>query len=416
MLVNDDKHYRSEIANFLRNSGHRIIEKGDANEALTAFQSVDIHLVLADDRMPNMSGIEFLRKIKSMPRGQDADIVVVIAYGNMQTAIETIRAGAYDYLLKPLNIDELIAVIKRVAEHLALKRENKVLKLRFAEAVANATQQTRQELLSLRKAYIEAIGLKNMGFYSAVMKRILKMAEQFHADVSLPVLIDGETGTGKDVIARIIHYGQGDVSTPFIAFNCAAAKLSMLEEELFGCEESIFTAAAVSGQKGKLDLARGGTLFLDKITEMPYALQSQLVRVIQEKEYFRVGGVKARSADLRIIGATRRNLEKEVAQGRFSYDLFCILNKGRIHLPPLRERTEDILPLTTLFLSEFAAETGKGFETISQEAADTILSHDWPGNIKELRNAVQRIVLTADDIMLKPDHLDFLNPNNSLTD
>ncbi|HBQ87368.1 MAG TPA: sigma-54-dependent Fis family transcriptional regulator, partial [Syntrophomonas sp.] len=164
MLVNDDKHYRSEIANFLRNSGHRVIEKGDANEALRAFQSADFHLVLADDRMPNMSGIEFLRKIKSTPRGQDADIVVVTAYGNMQTAIETIRAGAYDYLLKPLNIDELIAVIKRVAEHLALKRENKVLKLRFAEAVANATQQTRQELLSLRKAYIEAIGLKNMGF------------------------------------------------------------------------------------------------------------------------------------------------------------------------------------------------------------------------------------------------------------
>ena len=416
MLVNDDKHYRSEIANFLRNSGHRVIEKGDANEALRAFQSADFHLVLADDRMPNMSGIEFLRKIKSTPRGQDADIVVVTAYGNMQTAIETIRAGAYDYLLKPLNIDELIAVIKRVAEHLALKRENKVLKLRFAEAVANATQQTRQELLSLRKAYIEAIGLKNMGFHSAVMKRILKLAWQFHANASLPVLIDGETGTGKEVIARIIHYGQGDVSTPFIALNCAAAEPSVLEEELFGCEESNFTAATVSGRKGKLDLARGGTLFLDEITEMPSALQSQLVRVIQEKEYFRVGGVKARSADLRIIGATRRNIEKEVAQGTFPYDLFCLLNKSRIHLPPLRERAEDILPLATLFLSEFAAEKGKGFEAISQEAADTILSHDWPGNIKELRNAIQRIVLTSDDTMLKPAHLAFLNPNSSLAD
>jgi DNA-binding NtrC family response regulator len=409
ILVDDEHESRACVAEFLRELGHRVVECANGRDALETFPAQEFHLVLSDIRMPKMSGIELLRKIRSLPGGQDVDIILFTGYGDMQTAIEALRAGAYDYLLKPVNIEELVKVTERVAEHQALRRENEVLTGKFAEAVKEATEETRQELSRLKKAYCQIIGLGRIGVFSEAMKKVFQQAQKLHADRSVPVLIEGETGTGKEVVARYIHYGKGDVTAPFVDLNCAALAPSMFESELFGYEAGTFTGGLPKGKKGKLDVAMGGTLFLDEITEIPVDLQAKLLRVIQEKEFYRVGGLKKIKTDVRIICATNADIEKKVAQGAFRQDLYYRLNVGRIYLPPLRQRPEEILPLAGLFLMELAREKRKRFEAIGQEAADMLLSYQWPGNVRELKNVMEWVILMWDDSEVKPSHLGILH-------
>ena len=408
LLVDDEHESRACLAKFLRELGHRVVECADGGDALETFSAHEFHLVLSDIRMPRVSGIELLRKIRSLPVGQEVDIILFTGYGDMQSAIEALRAGAYDYLLKPINIEELVKVTERVAEHQALRRENEVLTGRFAEAVKAATEETRQELSRLKKAYCQIIGLGRIGVFSEVMKKVFQQAQRLHADRSVPVLIEGETGTGKEVVARYLHYGEADFTGPFVDLNCAVLAPSMFESELFGYEAGTFTGGLPKGKKGKLDIANGGTLFLDEITEMPVDLQAKLLRVIQEKEFYRVGGLKKIKTDVRIICATNADLEKKVAEGAFRQDLYYRLNAGRIYLPPLRQRPEEILPLAGMFLGEFARDKGKRFEAISKEAADMLLSYHWPGNVRELKNVIEWVVLIWDDSEVKPFHLGIL--------
>lgn len=413
LLVDDDYASREYLGDFLREVGHTVVESTDGYDALNTFPTKEFHLVLSDIRMPKMSGIELLHKIRGLQYGHNVDIILITGYGELQTAVEALRAGAYDYLLKPINIEELVKVTERVAEHQALKRENEILTGKFEDVVKAATEETRQELSRLKKAYYESVGLGKIGIFSEAMKKVFQQAQKLQTDRSIPVLIQGETGTGKEVIARYLHHGEGATAVPFIDINCAAISPGVFESELFGYEAGAFTGGLAKGQKGKLDMAAGGTLFLDEIGEIPTDLQAKLLRVIQEKEFYRVGGLRKIKTDTRIVCATNVDIEEKVRQGKFRQDLYYRLNVGRVHLPPLRQRVEDILPLARMFLERFAREKGKHFKEIGEDAARVLLSHQWPGNVRELKNAMEWVVLMWDGVEVKPFHLGILHNTNT---
>jgi DNA-binding NtrC family response regulator len=408
LLVDDDHDSRAIVGEFLRDLGHDVTECGDGKAALKSFRSGDFQMVLSDIKMPRMSGLELLQVLSSFPARQDFDVVLFTGYGDVKTAVEALRAGAYDYLLKPINVEELAAVTGRVAERQALRRENKILSEKFEMVVDEATRETRQQLTRLQKAYFESVGLGNMGIFSEPMIKIIQQVQKLQGDRSVPVLIEGETGTGKELIARYIHYNSGDVTAPFVDLNCAAIVPGLFESELFGYEAGAYTGGQAGGQKGKLDLARGGTLFLDEFVEIPINLQAKLLRVIQEKEFYRVGGLKKIATDVRIICATNVDIQKKMESGSFRPDLYYRLSVGHIYLPPLRQRVEDILPLAGMFLSDYTKKKRKNFKTISPEAAQILLSFQWPGNVRELKNAIEWAVIMWDDDELKSAHLGIL--------
>jgi two-component system, NtrC family, response regulator AtoC len=414
LLVDDDAGSRAGVAKFMTEMGHVVTQCRDGEEGLTVYKAGDFPMVLSDIKMPKLSGIELLKAITALP-GKKADVVLFTGHGDMGTAIQALRAGAYDYLLKPINVEELAAITDRIAEHQLLIRENRVLTERFSDEVQAATEETRQEMSRLRKMVLKTIGLENVGFYSAEIRAVIQQAQKYHENRSIPVLIEGETGTGKEIVSRIVHYGGGVDSLsdkqPFVDVNCAAITPNLFESELFGYDPGAFTGSLTKGQKGKLDLAQGGTLLLDEVGEIPLELQGKLLRVIQEKEYYRVGGLKKIRTDVRIICATNANLEQRVEQGTFRRDLFFRLKVGHIVIPPLRQRREDIIPLTEMFLRQFTAQKSHRFRTISSAAAAILLNHPWPGNVRELRNTMEWVSFMYDDPELKPMHLANLHGN-----
>ena len=413
LLVEDDHDSRIGIAKFLRELGHRLVECGNGEEALKAFQP-SFNMVLSDIKMPKMSGIELLREISGRPGGQDVDVVLFTGFNDLESAVDALRAGAYDYMLKPINIEELAAVVGRVQEHQALRRENKVLTRNLEDQVKAAKAETEKELNLLKEAYARTLGLGEIGVFSSVLRDLFKQATALHNDRSIPVLIEGETGTGKEIIARYIHFGSGlNAIEPFIDINCAALAPTVFESELFGYEAGAFTGGLPRGKRGKLDMAMGGTLFLDEIADLPIDLQAKLLRVIQEKEFYRVGGLKKIKVDVRIVCATNVDLAKRVEQGLFRQDLYYRLNVGRLFLPPLRERVEEIVPLAGIFLKEYAQKKKKKFLSISETAARMLEAEKWPGNIRELKNAIDCVVLMHDDSELKPEHLGILKKNKA---
>lgn len=405
LLVDDEKDSRQWMAVFLRQLGHHVFECSNGEEALKTFGTRDFGMVLSDIKMPRMTGIELLQKISTMPAKPATDIVLFTGHGDMDSAITALRAGAYDYLLKPINIEELAVLTERIAEHQNLLQENKRLTNNFDNEVKTATAETQRELSSLKTIVAKSIGLGNVGVFSDAMRKIVDQAYKYHTDRSIPVLIQGETGTGKEIIAKMIHYGKIDQATPFVDINCAAFTASLFESELFGYEAGAFTGGLAKGQKGKLDMAAGGTLFLDEIGEMPLELQSKLLRVIQEKTYYRVGGVKKISTDVRLVCATNVDLQERVSCGKFRKDLYYRLKVGNIVLPPLRERAEEIIPLARMFLLDFARLRKKKFAEISADAADLLRSYTWPGNIRELQNVMEWVTFMHDDVKLRPVHL-----------
>ena len=414
LLVDDDARSRAGVAKFLWEMGHHVTECCDGEEAFAAYTAGNFPMVLSDIKMPKLSGIELLSRITALP-GKNADVVLYTGHGDMNTAIQALRAGAYDYLLKPINVEELATITERIAEHQALLQENKVLTERFSDEVQAATEETRQEVSRLKRALSQAAGLDNIGFFSKQMQNIVQQAQKYHTNRSIPVLVEGETGTGKEIISRIIHYGdingEFDNQTPFVDVNCAAISANLFESELFGYEPGAFTGSLTKGQKGKLDMAQGGTLLLDEVGEIPLELQGKLLRVIQEKEFYRVGGLKKIKTDVRIICATNANLELRVEQGTFRRDLYFRLRVGHFLIPPLRQRREDIIPLSQMFLRHFAGKKADRFQRISSDATDLLLTYDWPGNIRELRNTMEWVSFMYDDVELKPLHLAHLQIN-----
>jgi DNA-binding NtrC family response regulator len=407
LLVDDEQYSRQAILWFLKRQSHEVTECASGEEALKRFSPDEFPMVLSDIQMPGMSGNELAAAIKSLPDSWKTDIVLFTGHADLRSAITAMRAGVYDYLEKPVNVEELAAVVGRIAEHQALLRENKILTEKFREEVNAATEETRRELVQVKQIMAESV-IGSVGIFSECMKKLVQQAAQLHEDRSIPVLIEGETGTGKEVIARMIHYGSSfdPLSTaPFVDINCAALAPSLFESELFGYEAGSFTGSLAKGAKGKFDAAFGGTLLLDEIGEIPPDLQGKFLRVLQEKEFYRIGGLKKIKTDVRIICATNMPLEQCVEQGTFRKDLYFRLNVAHIAIPPLRARKETILPLAGMFLRKFSRQKKKNFTTIAPQTAEMLEKYDWPGNIRELQNVIEYATFAYNDIELKPEHI-----------
>ncbi len=397
LIVDDDKSSGIAVADFIEEQlEHKTFVCYNGNDALKVLQSENIDMVISDMRMPGLSGLDLLRTIKQLPGGKNIHVVIMTGFGDLETSIEALRGGAYDYLLKPVNIEDLALIIERIAE----------LKNRVPEIENNNfSKQKKRYITTIRE--IPNVG--KIGIFSDAMRNVVRMAEQFHQDRLVPILIEGETGTGKEVMARLVHYGkETDLSLPFVSINCAAISPSLFESELFGYEPGAFTGACKQGKKGKIEMAQGGTLFLDEIGELPLDMQPKLLRVLQQKEIFRVGGIAAIPIDVRVVCATNRNLKDMVEEKKFRSDLYYRLNTGKLFIPPLRERPEAILSFAQVFLEQYAQKRNRKFQFINSESQKLLLNYEWPGNIRELKNSIERATLLYDDIEIKPQHLRFL--------
>jgi DNA-binding NtrC family response regulator len=378
LVVDDEPAQRELMAGFLRKRGFEVATAGSGEEALARFRQEPFDLVLTDQKMPGLSGVELLEAVRAI--NPEVAVIVVTAHGTIETAVSAIKAGAADYLAKPVNLDELLHRIHQVRERQQLRHENRELRLALAE----------------RHRVAGIIG------ESGQMQEVLSLVKRV-APSDATVLIRGESGTGKELIARAIHHASPRAAGPLVKVNCAALPETLLESELFGHEKGAFTGAT-SARKGRFELAHGGSLFLDEIGDLPLHLQVKLLRVLQEREFERVGSSRPVSVDVRLLAATHQNLEALVKDGRFRDDLYYRINVVTIALPPLRERREDLPLLIDHFLRALAAKNGKTIRGLTREARDALLRYDYPGNVRELENLVERaVVLTRDDVIALAD-------------
>ncbi|HAM32364.1 MAG: hypothetical protein A2X91_00650 [Deltaproteobacteria bacterium GWB2_65_81] len=370
LLVDDEEIFLRPLARTIVAAGFLVDTAGTASEAREKLKTGEVDLVISDVRMPGMDGIAFTRSLRE--EFGDLPVILMTAYGSIRTAVDAMKAGAQDYLLKPFEPDEILLHIRRILE---------IQDLRAADRFRTARN---QETFDLRKTLV---------FESPAMKRLQQeMTGVLPLDTT--ILLTGETGTGKQLIARAIHYNGPRRDGPLIEVNCAAIPETLFETELFGHARGAFTGA-VSDRKGMFQLAHGGTLFLDEIGEVPVSLQPKLLTAIQEKKFLRVGGARQIDVDVRIICATNKSLEEEVAAGRFRKDLFFRLSVFPIRVPPLRERPEDIPVLADFFLRRFARKCGKEYGSLSPDDISALRAYDWPGNVRELENFIERAVIRA---------------------
>ena len=355
-----------------------------------------------------------------LQRNEKADNISVVRSVYAELADTYHLAGdlqnAYEYKCLQLELTEKV-FNNSISDKINILQKSHKQELEIMEKqqeqIRKEIQHKELMLTEFKKAYSNVTGIGQVGVFSAKMKEIVKMAEVFHKDRNVPVLIEGATGTGKEIIARMIHYGNDELKTPFITLNCSAISESLFESELFGYEAGAFTGAKAAGMIGKMELAQGGTLFLDEIGELPLSMQPKLLRALELKEIFRIGGNTCIKLDIRIICATNRNLALELEKGNFREDLYYRLNTGKITIPPLAQRKEEIAPLAQLFLLEFSKEKKKSFLSIENDAIKQLESYAWPGNVRELRNVIERATLLYDDSELRAEHLEFLNHKKS---
>ena len=375
ILVVDDEPTQLElVGGFLRRQGFEVVEAASGRAAVARVREEPFDLVLTDQRMPDLSGLDVLEAVRAA--SPDTAVVIMTAYGTIVTAVSAVKAGAADYLAKPLNLDELLHRIHQIQDRRRLLTENRELRAALAE-----------------RHRVEGI----IG-ESGAMQEVLSVVRRV-APSDATVLIRGESGTGKELIAKAIHYASPRAARALVKVNCAALAESLLEAELFGHEKGAFTGA-VAARKGRFELADGGSLFLDEIGDLPPHLQVKLLRVLQEREFERVGSSRPIKVDVRLLAATHRNLEALVREGRFRDDLYYRINVVTIQLPPLRERREDLLLLVDHFLRVFADKNGKGIRGLTREARAALLRYEYPGNVRELENLIERaVVLTRDDVI-----------------
>jgi two-component system NtrC family response regulator len=375
ILVVDDEPAQLElVGGFLRKQGFEVGEAASGRAAVARFKQEPFDLVLTDQRMPDLSGLDVLEAVRAA--SPETAVVIMTAYGTIETAVSAVKAGAADYLAKPLNLDELLHRIHQIQDRRRLLTENRELRAALAE-----------------RHRVEGI----IG-ESGPMQEVLSVVRRV-ASSDATVLIRGESGTGKELIAKALHYASPRAAGALVKVNCAALAESLLEAELFGHEKGAFTGA-VTARKGRFELADGGTLFLDEIGDLPPHLQVKLLRVLQEREFERVGSSRPVKVDVRLLAATHRNLETLVREGRFRDDLYYRINVVTIQLPPLRERREDLPLLIDHFLRAFADKNGKHIRGLTREAREALLRYDYPGNVRELENLIERaVVLTRDDVV-----------------
>jgi two-component system response regulator PilR (NtrC family) len=380
LVVDDEQSMREFLEILLRKQGHEVQSAADVPEALAKATQAPLDLVLSDLRLGARSGMEILEAVKATSPA--TEVIMVTAFATTENAIQAMKAGAYDYLLKPFKVDELKLVVEKALERRALVAENRVLRHRVGERRPGAD---------------EILG------DAPPIREVRQLVEKV-APTRTTVLLIGESGTGKEVVARAIHARSDRRAQPFVAINCGAIPEGLIESEFFGHEKGSFTGA--SEQKaGLFEVAGGGTLFLDEIGELPAPVQVKLLRALQEKKIRRVGGSADLLVSARIVAATNRDLQAEVKAGRFREDLFYRLNVIQVHLPPLRERREDIPAFVAFFLARFAAELGKPTPALSPAALRLLEQHPWPGNVRELANVLERAVTLGDGEVLGPESL-----------
>src|SRR5918911_1490243 len=370
LVVDDEQSLRKVLAATLQREGYEVTVCGDGEEAISALERDGADVVVTDLVMPRMDGLSLLRKVVS--RHPDVPVIVVTAHGRIDSAVEAMKAGAFDFLAKPFDHGELKSIIAKACKQSDFNQRNVV--------------EARQEGGARR--YTEIVG---RGPRMQELQQVIAKV----ADAPSTVLIQGESGTGKELVATALHEMSSRRDKPFIKINCAAIPRELVEAELFGFEKGAFTGA-VQSKPGRFELADGGTLFLDEIGEIPIEMQVKLLRAIQESEFERVGGVKTTRVEVRLVAATSRDLTREIAAGRFREDLFYRLNVVPIHLPPLRERREDIPLLVEHFRQKYNARLRKNVEKIEDDALACLAAYSWPGNIRELENVLERTILFAE--------------------
>ncbi len=379
LVVDDEPDLRDSLGKVLRKEGYLVLLAESGEAALEVLASKHVDLVLTDLRMPQMSGMDLLRQIKR--QWPDIEVLVLTAYGTIEGAVEAMRAGAYDFVTKPLKRAELVQAIRRAAERQTLALENRYLR----------------EELEGRQRYQLVVGR------SEAMRRVMEWVDRL-GPISSTVLITGESGTGKELVARAIHARSSRAEKRFVAINCGAIPENLMESELFGHTRGAFTGA-IRDKDGLFKVASGGTLFLDEIGSVPFPLQIKLLRAIEEKEILPVGSTTPIAVDVRIIAASNRDLAKEVEKGTFREDLFYRLNVVGIEIPPLRERKEDIPDLVQHFIRMHAVELNSKVEGIDDEAMAALMAYDWKGNVRELDNVIERAMILCDQRFIGLAHL-----------
>jgi DNA-binding NtrC family response regulator len=379
LVVDDEVNIRTALTKMLGKQGYDVECAENAGRALECLKRGRFELVLTDLKMPDMDGISLLREIRSLDPAPE--VILMTAYGTVETAVEAMREGAYDYITKPLEPSRLVVLIEKAVQKQVLAADN----VRLRRAVRAKDEYGR--LIGTGPGMSEAF-------------RLIDMV----APTAATVLLQGESGVGKELIARTLHQRSSRSSGPLISLNCGAMPESLLETELFGHEKGAFTGAEAA-RPGKIELAHGGTLFLDEVSEMTPRTQVEFLRVLDQRELRRVGGSKLIHVDIRIVAATNKRLEDEVAAGRFREDLFYRLNVVPLHVPALRERKEDIAALAESFLREFSSAYGLPRKRLSRESLEHLLAHSWPGNVRELRNLMERLVVTLHDTVIEAGDL-----------
>ena len=387
LIVDDEKNYPLVLSAVLQEEGFETMTANSGEEALGIIEHSDIDLVLTDMKMPKMDGIELLEKIKL----EDAELPVIMmtAHGTVEKAVEAMQKGAYNYILKPFDNDQLVVYVNKALGMFRVVKENR----------------------QLRTAVASQYSFGNLIGKSKPMQDIFETIRKV-APATATVLIEGASGTGKELVAKAIHFNSHRRNQPFVAVNCSALAESLLESELFGHEKGAFTGA-LAMKKGRFEIADGGTLFLDEIGELSPSLQVKLLRVLQEKVFERVGGVRPISVNIRLIAATNKSLKEEIGKGRFREDLFYRLNVVHIILPPLRERQEDIQPLVAHFIEKYASghREGPPISHVDQEVQRLFYKYNWPGNVRELENVIERAMVMCSGQVIRVDDLpkDFKN-------
>lgn len=378
LVVEDEPKMAFLLEAELNDAGHRATSVTDGREAVRRVEREHFDIVITDLRMEGMDGIEVLERVKGLD--PQTEVVLITAYATAQTAVEAMKKGAYDYIIKPFDIEELKLLIKKIEEKQGLLYENALLQ-----------EKARREGLLV-------------GGRSPAMRKVLELIDKV-APTDATVLVLGESGTGKELVARRIHHTSPRRDKPLVAVHCATFPENLLESELFGYERGAFTGAT-RRKVGHFEYADGGTIFLDEVGELPASVQAKLLRFLQERQFTRLGGVEPVRVDVRVIAATNRDLEREVREGRFREDLFYRLNVFPIELPPLRERKEDI----PLLVEHFLRQRNRPPDVVSPEAMEALLAYDWPGNVRELENVIERALILAGEGRITPDLLPFGRP------
>ncbi|MCC6962932.1 MAG: sigma-54-dependent Fis family transcriptional regulator [candidate division Zixibacteria bacterium] len=380
ILVIDDKDSMREMLKAsLAADGYDVetAETGDVGVARSKEKHFDV--ILTDLRMPDISGMDVLSQVRQVD--PDSAVIVMTAYGTIETAVEAMKKGAFDFLQKPFDTGHLRMIVERALENQRLVAENNLLREELAESLGFT------DIIGTSEKMIE------------VMRLVQKVASS-----DTTILLTGESGTGKELFARAIHSLSSRKTKPYITINCAAIPGELLENELFGSEKGAFTSSHAR-KMGKFEIASGGTIFLDEIGDLEFSLQAKLLRVLQEQTFERLGGTKPIKVDVRIITATNMNLQEAITKKRFREDLFYRLSVFPIHIPPLRERREDIVPLASYFINKYWRQMKKGEKTLSREALQILERYHWPGNVRELENTIERAIILAEGKKIKPEHL-----------